>query len=160
MPETLDLVGHSCADISHPVSGMISFFEMLYSLLPVKIFFVFCSSAVYISQLSCLLLQFMFRMVSLWFSLFSVMGFIILTCRLLVIIPRKALLPICKLRNLPKRSLSRFRKRFLRRRVPSLFNLDDLSKSCSIFVHLHPDSIFVHLHPDIQLNLLIFRLFY
>ena len=140
-----------CRQISATVSVVISFFEMLYSLLPVKIFFVFCSSAIYISQLSCLLLQLMFRMVSFRFSLFSVMGFIILTCRLLVIIPRKALLPICKPRNLPKRSLSRFRKRSLRRRVTSLFNLDDLSKSCSIFVHLHP---------DIQLNLPIFCLFY
>lgn len=38
-----------CRHISATVSGMISFFEMLYSLLPVKIFFVFCSSAIYFS---------------------------------------------------------------------------------------------------------------
>lgn len=67
-----------------------------------------------------------------FFSSFSLMVFIILNCRWLIITPRKALLPIFQLRNLRKRSLLRSRKYSLSKTWFSCaVDLDDLSKSPS-----------------------------
>lgn len=77
-------------------------------------------------------LKFLSAWFSLFFSSFSLMGFIILNCRWLIITPRKALLPIFQLRNLRKRSLLRSRKYSLSKTWFSCaVDLDDLSKSPS-----------------------------